>query len=53
MGACSDLLCAQVKDDARYTHIRLNMFPDGGIARLRVYGEVVPNWGRVPVSVFV
>ena len=24
----------------RYTHIRLNMFPDGGIARLRVYGRV-------------
>jgi allantoicase len=23
------------------THLRLNIFPDGGIARLRVYGEVV------------
>ncbi|XP_022916131.2 allantoicase-like [Onthophagus taurus] len=23
-----------------FTHIRLNMFPDGGIARLRVYGDV-------------
>ena len=23
-----------------WTHVRLNMFPDGGIARLRVYGEV-------------
>lgn len=42
----------QVEDDgARYTHIRLNMFPDGGIARLRVYGEVSRDWSRVPVRV--
>ncbi|MGK5555019.1 allantoicase [Actinomadura kijaniata] len=27
----------------RFTHVRLNMFPDGGIARLRVHGEVVPD----------
>jgi allantoicase len=26
------------------THIRLNIFPDGGVARLRVHGEVVPEW---------
>jgi allantoicase len=25
-----------------YTHLRLKMFPDGGIARLRVYGQVLP-----------
>uniref|UniRef100_A0A182W3G4 Allantoate amidinohydrolase n=1 Tax=Anopheles minimus TaxID=112268 RepID=A0A182W3G4_9DIPT len=25
-------------------HLRVNMFPDGGIARLRVYGTVRPNW---------
>jgi len=28
----------------RWTHLRLRMFPDGGIARFRVYGVVVPNW---------
>ena len=27
-----------------YTHVRLNMFPDGGVARLRVYGEADVNW---------
>ncbi|MFD5205015.1 allantoicase [Streptomyces sp. NPDC058375] len=27
----------------RYTHIRLCQHPDGGIARLRVHGEVVPD----------
>jgi allantoicase len=25
-----------------FTHLRLKMYPDGGIARLRVYGSVVP-----------
>lgn len=24
--------------------IRLNIFPDGGVARLRVYGDPVPSW---------
>ena len=27
-----------------YTHLRLNIFPDGGVARLRVYGEPVIDW---------
>jgi allantoicase len=25
-----------------YTHVRLNMYPDGGIARFRLYGKVQP-----------
>ncbi|MEO8260730.1 MAG: allantoicase [Acidobacteriota bacterium] len=29
------------------THVRLRIFPDGGVARLRVYGEVVPDWDRL------
>ncbi|MFE3448008.1 allantoicase [Nonomuraea sp. NPDC059194] len=33
----------EVSDERRYTHVRLNMFPDGGIARLRVHGEVRPD----------
>ena len=28
------------------THVRLNIFPDGGVARLRVYGDVDPGWVR-------
>src|SRR5690348_10621324 len=32
-----------IAGDARVTHIRLNIFPDGGVARLRVHGEVVPD----------
>jgi allantoicase len=27
----------------RFTHVRLCMYPDGGIARLRVHGEIVPD----------
>lgn len=29
------------------THVRLNIFPDGGIARLRVYGDVTPDWNAL------
>ncbi len=29
------------------THIRLRIFPDGGVARLRVHGEVVADWARL------
>lgn len=36
-----------IADAHRYTHVRLNIYPDGGIARLRVHGEVVPDWKDV------
>jgi allantoicase len=26
------------------SHVRLNIFPDGGVARLRLYGKVEPDW---------
>lgn len=29
-----------VLNSAKWTHVRLNIFPDGGVARFRVYGEV-------------
>jgi allantoicase len=28
----------------RFTHLRFKIYPDGGVARLRVYGEVLPDW---------
>lgn len=37
----------EIHDDRPWTHLRLNIFPDGGVARLRVYGEVVVDWKRV------
>jgi allantoicase len=27
----------------RFSHVRLRIYPDGGVARLRVHGEVVPD----------
>uniref|UniRef100_A0A8C8U342 Probable inactive allantoicase n=1 Tax=Peromyscus maniculatus bairdii TaxID=230844 RepID=A0A8C8U342_PERMB len=33
-----------VNSQQRWTHIRLNIFPDGGIARLRVYGTGQRDW---------
>jgi allantoicase len=36
-----------VKRDTPITHVRLNIFPDGGVARLRVHGEVVPDWAAL------
>ena len=34
----------EIANSQSWTHVRLNMFPDGGIARLRVYGEADVNW---------
>jgi allantoicase len=33
----------EVDHPARVTHVRLNIFPDGGVARLRVHGTAVPD----------
>ena len=30
-----------------YTHVRLHIYPDGGVARFRVYGAVFKNWDIV------
>jgi len=31
----------------RVTHLRFKIYPDGGVARLRVYGEVLPDWAAI------
>ena len=36
-----------VESGQRATHLRLKIYPDGGVARLRVYGEVLPDWERL------
>jgi allantoicase len=36
-----------VSDRRPWTHLRLSIYPDGGVARLRVYGEVSVDWKRV------
>jgi allantoicase len=32
-----------VEDERCWTHVRLTIYPDGGVARLRVHGEAVPD----------
>jgi allantoicase len=32
-----------IENAGRFTHLRLKIYPDGGVARLRVHGEVVPD----------
>ncbi|HUP18421.1 MAG TPA: allantoicase [Gemmatimonadota bacterium] len=34
----------RVDVDRTWTHVRLSIFPDGGVARLRVHGEARPDW---------
>jgi allantoicase len=36
----------EIASAQRWTHIRLNIYPDGGVARLRVYGTVFPDWSK-------
>ena len=43
-----------VDDPRRYTHVRLQLDSDGGVARLRAYGDVIPDpalWDGVTVEV--
>jgi len=36
-----------IDDDSIVTHLRLNIYPDGGIARLRVYGAIRPDYSHI------
>lgn len=36
-----------IENPHRFTHLRLKIYPDGGVARLRVYGEVLPDWRQL------
>jgi allantoicase len=38
----------EVRDNRRFTHVRLTIYPDGGVARLRVHGDVVPDPALLP-----
>jgi allantoicase len=43
-----------VSDHRRFTHLLVNVDPDGGVARVRVHGEVVPDpadWDGLTVEV--
>lgn len=42
-----DRVYVPVEHDEPVTHVRLNIFPDGGVARLRVWGRVAKDWSKV------
>jgi allantoicase len=37
----------EIDDDNVYTHLRLHIYPDGGVARLKVFGEIYKDWSIV------
>src|SRR5439155_23553173 len=39
-----------IESDAGYTHVRLKIYPDGGVARLRVWGEARPDWRQIAAA---
>ena len=40
----------ECESDEIFTHLRLHIYPDGGVARFRVYGEVFKNWATFDAS---
>lgn len=39
--------------DNLFTHVKLHIYPDGGVARFRVYGEARRDWAAVPAGELV
>ncbi len=37
----------EIINDKTWSHIKLHIYPDGGVARLKVYGEVKKDWDMV------
>lgn len=40
----------ELNTDKPFTHVRLNIFPDGGVARLRVYGQPLIDWDKIDAT---
>ena len=37
----------EIENKEIWTHVKLNIYPDGGVARLKVYGEVKKSWQNI------
>lgn len=48
LGASAHHFFANADHDKVWTHLRLHIYPDGGVARLRVYGTAYFDWDKVP-----
>ena len=38
----------EAQNNSVYTHLKLHIYPDGGVARLKVYGEVEKDFTAIP-----
>ncbi|MGR6468708.1 allantoicase [Rhizobium sp. PAMB 3182] len=47
LGASAQFFFENGDRDKVWTHLRVHMYPDGGIARLRVYGAAHFDWSKV------
>lgn len=47
LGPSAHHVVASDDPDRRVTHLRFHIHPDGGVARLRAYGTVQPDWHRI------
>lgn len=43
----------EIENGEVWKYLRLNIFPDGGVARLRIFGEIFKNWDAVSKSEMV
>jgi allantoicase len=35
-----------IADERAWSHVRLHIYPDGGVARLRIYGQIHRDWSK-------
>ncbi len=43
----------EIENDANWNHVRLHIYPDGGVARLRLFGQVHRDWSEVAADELV
>lgn len=43
----------KIDNEQEWTHVRLHIYPDGGVARFRVYGDVKSDWSKVEKSMLI
>ncbi len=43
----------EIQSEKTWTHLKLHIYPDGGVARLRVFGEVRKDWTKVTGEDFI
>lgn len=37
----------EIPNNERWTHLKFHIYPDGGVARLRIHGQAQPDWAIV------